>query len=238
MNWWKPLTSTTNRPGADRLQTQRATRESSGTNPPREPGTQGLDPSAAQVVGSPTSKTLRTGVLARGCTAREASGRRFLTSLPVSRRRGSLTSPSDGRSGCSIPPDPAAQAGPRFRSSMTRISASGSSALLSAARATLRSAAFAVSWLPPGPPRSRVPRGAGKVLRRTRYSSRRHGRARRAHRALGCVQSELISGRTCSPTIRTCSPRSGKPSMSIPAQAFNVNGSVNETSAWLRPAGA
>ena len=73
-------------------------------------------------------------------------------------------------------------------------------------------------------------RGAGNVLRRTR-SSRCHGRARRAHRGLTCVQSELISGRTCSPTIRTCSPRSGKPSMSIPAQAFNVNGSVNETSA-------
>ena len=51
--------------------------------------------------------------------------------LLKSRRRGSLTPPSDGRSGCSIPPDPAAQAGPRFRS-MTSISAGGSSALLSA----------------------------------------------------------------------------------------------------------
>ena len=45
------------------------------------------------------------------------------------------------------------------------------------------------------------------------------------------VQSELISGTTCSPNIRTCSPRSGKPSTSIPAQALNVNESVNETSA-------
>ena len=49
--------------------------------------------------------------------------------------------------------------------------------------------------------------------------------------ALTCVQSELISGRICSPTIRTCSARSGKPSTSIPAQALKVNGSVNETSA-------
>jgi hypothetical protein len=51
--------------------------------------------------------------------------------LPHSRRRGSFTLPSDGRSGCSIPPDPAAQAGPRFRST-TSISTAGSSALLSA----------------------------------------------------------------------------------------------------------
>jgi hypothetical protein len=52
------------------------------------------------------------------------------------------------------------------------------------------------------------------------------------------LQIELSSGITCSPTNRTCSPRSGKPSTSIPAQALKVNGSVNETSAWLRPAGA
>ena len=52
------------------------------------------------------------------------------------------------------------------------------------------------------------------------------------------VQSAASSGMTCSPTIRTCSPRSGKPSTSIPAQAFKVNGSVNDTRAWLRPGGA
>ena len=45
------------------------------------------------------------------------------------------------------------------------------------------------------------------------------------------VQSELISGSTCSPKIRTCSPRLGNSSSSIPAQALNVNGSVNDTSA-------
>jgi len=37
----------------------------------------------------------------------------------------------------------------------------GVAALQSAARATLRRAAFAISWLAPGPRRSRVPRGAG-----------------------------------------------------------------------------
>ena len=35
---------------------------------------------------------------------------------------------------------------------------------------------------------------------------------------------ELTSGMTCSPRIRTCSLRSGKPSTSIPAHALNVNG--------------
>lgn len=51
--------------------------------------------------------------------------------MRLPRRRGSLTPPSDGRSGCSIPPDPAAQAGPRFRS-RTSVYPGGSSALLSA----------------------------------------------------------------------------------------------------------
>ena len=43
---------------------------------------------------------------------------------------------------------------------------------LCAARATLRSAAFAVSWLAPGPRRSRVPRLGGASLPPTKYLSR------------------------------------------------------------------
>ncbi len=50
------------------------------------------------------------------------------------------------------------------------------------------------------------------MLRRATCSSRlQYGVPPGASRA-ELVQSELISGRTCSPTIRICSPRSGKPS--------------------------
>jgi len=49
----------------------------------------------------------------------------------VSRKRGTLTPPAEGRSGCCIPPDPAAHRKPRFRL-VTSISAGASSALLGA----------------------------------------------------------------------------------------------------------
>lgn len=95
--------------------------------------------------------------------------------------------------------------------------------------------------------------GADVVCRRGRRAGARPEREHAVEIALACVadqdelgieaptladQIERTSGITCSPTRRTCSAKSGRPSTSIPVQDRNVNGSVNETRAWLSPAGA
>jgi hypothetical protein len=102
-------------------------RTTASVGPPRRPE---MAPPSATDPSIPTvGANLGSGFARRGA---HKPSRRPLGSP----RRGSVTPPSHGRSGCSIPPDPAAQARPRFRS-MTSISAGGSSALLSARNAGL-----------------------------------------------------------------------------------------------------
>jgi hypothetical protein len=52
------------------------------------------------------------------------------------------------------------------------------------------------------------------------------------------LQRRLEFGKDVLANIRTCCPKSGTPSTSMPAHAIKVNGSVNETKEGARPEGA